>query len=278
GDFSVASIRKSLDNRFLSVVASKTRWIHDVPIKVNILAWKVRMDSLPTRLNISKRGSSSDREAEVFQVSNDDTAVAQIRLEDKQPEEKTNTDCLVYTTMYKECGHQTFRSPSSAIGFKKPIDILRFLVGLLVLSNGCLNRLRSSAYSWDTTEQHSTHELFSYKEDSNEAAFVKVGLKDDMDARSDVYVLSNGCRKCSDDNDGYYWEYTPDEAKGNVLGMETVRDQSDNTLRVSQSRFYNEKLVQTLLEGHSILSFEGSLSGDCDVEKNNKCSFIYAVG
>ncbi|GKF72691.1 hypothetical protein Tco_0208805, partial [Tanacetum coccineum] len=32
---------------------------------------------------------------EVFQVSNDDTAVAQRQLEDEQPEEKTNTDCLV---------------------------------------------------------------------------------------------------------------------------------------------------------------------------------------
>ncbi|GKD19847.1 hypothetical protein Tco_1209005 [Tanacetum coccineum] len=32
----------------------------------------------------------------------------------------------------------------------------------------------------------------------------KVGLKDYMDARSDVYVLSNGYKKCSDDNDGYY--------------------------------------------------------------------------
>ncbi|GJX96919.1 hypothetical protein Tco_0352717 [Tanacetum coccineum] len=60
-----------------------------------------------------------------------------------------------------------------------------------------------------------------------------------------------------------------DKAKGNVLGMEIVRDQSGNTLRVSQSRFYNGKLVQTLLEGHSILSLEGSLSGDCDVEKND---------
>ncbi|GJR52181.1 retrotransposon protein, putative, ty1-copia subclass [Tanacetum coccineum] len=30
-----------------------------------------------------------------YKVSNDDTAVAQRRLEDKQPEEKTNTDCLV---------------------------------------------------------------------------------------------------------------------------------------------------------------------------------------
>nr|GEW56611.1 zinc finger, CCHC-type [Tanacetum cinerariifolium] len=109
----------------------------------------------------------------------------------------------------------------------------------------------------------------------------KVELKDDMDARSDVYVLSNGYRKCSDDNNGYYWEYTPgllDKAKENVLGMEIVRDQSGNTLRVSQSRFYNGKLVQTLLEGHSILSLEGSLSEDCDVKKNGKWSCIYAVG
>nr|GEX47540.1 zinc finger, CCHC-type [Tanacetum cinerariifolium] len=150
-------------------------------------------------------------------------------------------------------------------------------------------------------EQHSAWELFSYKEDNNEATCVvaaldkiyaheslnfnntvdceviskwKAGLKDDIDARSDVYVLSNGCRKCSDESDDYYWEYTPE----NILGMEIVRDQSGNTLRVSESRFYNENLVQTLLEGHSILSLEGSISGDCDVEKNGKWSCIYAIG
>ncbi|GKE15861.1 hypothetical protein Tco_1423438, partial [Tanacetum coccineum] len=60
-----------------------------------------------------------------------------------------------------------------------------------------------------------------------------------------------------------------DKAKGNVHGMEIIRDQSGNTLRASQSRFYNGKLVQTLLEGHSDLSLEGSLLGDCDVEKND---------
>ncbi|GJT35156.1 zinc finger, CCHC-type containing protein [Tanacetum coccineum] len=99
----------------------------------------------------------------------------------------------------------------------------------------------------------------------------KAGLKDDTDSRSDVYVLSNGCRKCSNDNNGYYWEYTSDKAKGNVLGMEIVRDQSGNTVRVSQSRFYNDKSVRTLLDGHSILSLEVSLSGDYDVEKNGSC-------
>ncbi|GJY90008.1 hypothetical protein Tco_0505204 [Tanacetum coccineum] len=44
---------------------------------------------------VELQGAQGDREAEVFQVSNNDTAVAQRRLKDKQLEEKTNTDCLV---------------------------------------------------------------------------------------------------------------------------------------------------------------------------------------
>nr|GEY75254.1 zinc finger, CCHC-type [Tanacetum cinerariifolium] len=44
---------------------------------------------------VELQGDQGDRKAEVFQVSNDDTAVAQRRLEDKQLEEKINTDCLV---------------------------------------------------------------------------------------------------------------------------------------------------------------------------------------
>nr|GEV41263.1 zinc finger, CCHC-type [Tanacetum cinerariifolium] len=44
---------------------------------------------------VRDKGTQRDREAKVFQVSNDDTAVAQRQLEDKQPEEKTNMDCLV---------------------------------------------------------------------------------------------------------------------------------------------------------------------------------------
>nr|GEY32178.1 zinc finger, CCHC-type [Tanacetum cinerariifolium] len=136
-------------------------------------------------------------------------------------------------------------------------------------------------------KQHSAWDLFSYREDSNEAAFTvaavdkiyahesstfndtvacevilkwMAALKEDMDTRSDVYVAEIWATK------GLL-----DKAKGNVLGIEIVRDQSGYTptLRVSQSRFYNEKLVHNLLEGHSILSLEGSLSGDYDVEKND---------
>nr|GEU52853.1 RNA-directed DNA polymerase, eukaryota [Tanacetum cinerariifolium] len=55
GIFSVASVRKLIDDRRLSDVSSKTRWIKAVPIKVNVHACNVRLDSLPTRLNISRR-------------------------------------------------------------------------------------------------------------------------------------------------------------------------------------------------------------------------------
>ncbi|GKF36787.1 RNA-directed DNA polymerase, eukaryota [Tanacetum coccineum] len=56
GEFSVAFVRRVIDDSSLPVVSSKTKWVNVVPIKVNIHAWKVRLDGLPTRLNISKRG------------------------------------------------------------------------------------------------------------------------------------------------------------------------------------------------------------------------------
>nr|GEZ26745.1 RNA-directed DNA polymerase, eukaryota [Tanacetum cinerariifolium] len=56
GDFTVSSVRKLIDDVLLPEVSTKTRWIKAVPIKVNVHAWKVKIDCLPTRLNISRRG------------------------------------------------------------------------------------------------------------------------------------------------------------------------------------------------------------------------------
>ncbi|GKC52966.1 RNA-directed DNA polymerase, eukaryota, reverse transcriptase zinc-binding domain protein, partial [Tanacetum coccineum] len=56
GNFSVSSIRKRIDSAFLPRGDMKTRWIKEVPIKVNIHAWKVLNDYLPTRFNLSRRG------------------------------------------------------------------------------------------------------------------------------------------------------------------------------------------------------------------------------
>nr|GEY90174.1 RNA-directed DNA polymerase, eukaryota, reverse transcriptase zinc-binding domain protein [Tanacetum cinerariifolium] len=60
GEFSVASVRRLIDDKTLPVAAQKTRWVRYVPIKVNVIAWKVKSNSLPTRFNISRRGIPLD--------------------------------------------------------------------------------------------------------------------------------------------------------------------------------------------------------------------------
>ncbi|GKG39813.1 RNA-directed DNA polymerase, eukaryota, partial [Tanacetum coccineum] len=60
GEFSVASIRKVIDEKRFLGVNSLTRWVKFVPIKVNIIAWKIITDALPTRFNISRRGIEID--------------------------------------------------------------------------------------------------------------------------------------------------------------------------------------------------------------------------
>nr|GEV52076.1 zinc finger, CCHC-type [Tanacetum cinerariifolium] len=313
-----------------------------------------------TRLNIEKLdgnivqklgGSSRDREAEVFQVSNDDTTVAQRRLEDKQPKEKTNIDCLVkeqerntrlggrsrrnglvketnvtllakvkciflgyrksivgnklwrlddvtskvvlYRNMgFNESGEykKTFISYGVGTGSMHVLQRVEFEVEpqeehtFEVEPHGIFDHVVGSQEVKNQDliyyqlardrEQHLACERFRYREESNEATFVvaavekiyahesltfnnivacevvfkwKAGLKDDMVDRSDVYVLSNGCRKCSDDSDSYSWEYTP--ANGNVLGIEIVGDQSDNTLRVSQPSFTTKSWKPRVSDG-----------------------------
>nr|GEW80929.1 zinc finger, CCHC-type [Tanacetum cinerariifolium] len=121
-------------------------------------------------------------------------------------------------------------------------------------------------------ELHLACKLFEYREDNNEAAFAVAAVEKIYAHES---LTFNNIVAC----EAEIWATKGllNKAKGHVLGMKIIKDQSGYTLRVSQSRFYNEKLVQTLLEEHSILSLEGSLSGDCDVEKNGKWSCIYAV-
>ncbi|GJS10576.1 RNA-directed DNA polymerase, eukaryota [Tanacetum coccineum] len=56
GEFSVQSARSHIDDILLPTVSSSTRWVNVVPIKINIFAWKMSLDKLPTRLNLSLRG------------------------------------------------------------------------------------------------------------------------------------------------------------------------------------------------------------------------------
>nr|GEU50873.1 TMV resistance protein N-like [Tanacetum cinerariifolium] len=59
-EFSVASIWNIIDDNRLLTVDTRTLWIKYVPIKVNVLAWKIKIEAFPTRFNISRRGINID--------------------------------------------------------------------------------------------------------------------------------------------------------------------------------------------------------------------------
>ncbi|GJR32202.1 RNA-directed DNA polymerase, eukaryota [Tanacetum coccineum] len=56
GEFLVSSVRNYIDEFLLPKAGTQTRWIKLIPIKLNITAWRVCLDKLPTRLNHSSRG------------------------------------------------------------------------------------------------------------------------------------------------------------------------------------------------------------------------------
>nr|GEY70175.1 zinc finger, CCHC-type [Tanacetum cinerariifolium] len=212
---------------------------------------------------------------------------------DKQPEEDTNTDCLVkelekeYQTRWKiktgnvldSCNQRSTQCMKS--GVAKHLGI----AGIKQQNRyGSVHVLQGVEFEVEPQEDHTFEvephgnvdrwQLFSYREDSNEATFAvaavekiyahesltfndtvaceviskwNAGLKEDMDVRSDVWY-------------GFFYECKAeiwvtkcllDIAKGNILGMKIVKDQSGNTLSVSQSKFYNEKLVQTMYVGRT---------------------------
>ncbi|GJZ40520.1 RNA-directed DNA polymerase, eukaryota, reverse transcriptase zinc-binding domain protein [Tanacetum coccineum] len=55
-EFTAASARQFIDDHLLPDVSFKFSWRKIVPIKVNILAWKIKLNFLPSRLNLSRRG------------------------------------------------------------------------------------------------------------------------------------------------------------------------------------------------------------------------------
>ncbi|GKE16111.1 hypothetical protein Tco_1423688 [Tanacetum coccineum] len=55
-DFSVKSVRNLLDDSLLSSDSLPTRWVKEISIKINVFAWKVQKDKLPSRLNLSRLG------------------------------------------------------------------------------------------------------------------------------------------------------------------------------------------------------------------------------
>nr|GEV56436.1 RNA-directed DNA polymerase, eukaryota [Tanacetum cinerariifolium] len=56
GVFRVKEVRTILDEIFLPSAVDATRWVKYIPIKINVFAWRARLDRLPTRSNLVRRG------------------------------------------------------------------------------------------------------------------------------------------------------------------------------------------------------------------------------
>ncbi|GJT66730.1 RNA-directed DNA polymerase, eukaryota [Tanacetum coccineum] len=54
--FTVGSARRYIDKKLLISGSEPTRWCKVIPQKVNILAWRISLDKLPTRINLDVRG------------------------------------------------------------------------------------------------------------------------------------------------------------------------------------------------------------------------------
>ncbi|GJZ81692.1 ribonuclease H-like domain-containing protein, partial [Tanacetum coccineum] len=58
--FTVSAMRKHIESFTLSTDAEKIRWNNLIPIKLNILTWRISLDHIPTRSNLDSRGIDLD--------------------------------------------------------------------------------------------------------------------------------------------------------------------------------------------------------------------------
>ncbi|GJT65052.1 RNA-directed DNA polymerase, eukaryota, reverse transcriptase zinc-binding domain protein [Tanacetum coccineum] len=56
GSFLVSSVRKEIDKHLLVMSSAPTRWSKLMPIEVNVFIWRMLLDKLPTRSNLSDIG------------------------------------------------------------------------------------------------------------------------------------------------------------------------------------------------------------------------------
>nr|GEW78906.1 zinc finger, CCHC-type [Tanacetum cinerariifolium] len=261
-----------------------------------------RMASMNTRLNIEKlnrnivkkHGGSKQVgfkqlgpgvETGVHEVDDEKHVWFEVELQGAQGDREVKV-----SRGYNQFTYLVNGLPSSAIGFKNPIDMLAVFGWLASIKHGMLEPVKEYGFEvkplGDHTfkvkpqknidqgadlqevqtqilmeyqlardkDQHLACELFEYREDSNEVAFAFASVEKIYVHESLTFDNTVACKV----------EIRVSllvKAKGNILGLKIIRDQS---------------------EGHSILSLEGTLSGDCDVQKNDKhtgfLDFNYAMG
>ncbi|GJX08641.1 putative ribonuclease H-like domain-containing protein [Tanacetum coccineum] len=54
--YTVASARSLIDSAILETGSEATRWNRNIPIKVNVFLWRLKLNKLPSRVNLDRRG------------------------------------------------------------------------------------------------------------------------------------------------------------------------------------------------------------------------------
>ncbi|GJU36211.1 hypothetical protein Tco_1184565 [Tanacetum coccineum] len=143
-------------------------------------------------------------------VSNDDTVVAQRRLEDKQPKEKTNTDYLVkeqkkeYQTRWKI---KTGLQQQNGLVKETNVTLLAKEYGVFMKGE---YKKTFIGFDVGTVQKAGASRNETLREDSNEATFAVAAVKKIYAHESLTFNDTVACEKCSNDSNGYYWESTPD--------------------------------------------------------------------
>nr|GEW65496.1 RNA-directed DNA polymerase, eukaryota, reverse transcriptase zinc-binding domain protein [Tanacetum cinerariifolium] len=78
--FTVSTMRKHFESFTLSTYVEKIRWNNLIPIKLNILTWRISLDRIPTRSNLDSRGI--DLDSILCPVCNDEIKTSQHLLID----------------------------------------------------------------------------------------------------------------------------------------------------------------------------------------------------
>nr|GEV75133.1 hypothetical protein [Tanacetum cinerariifolium] len=215
------------------------------------------------------KGAQGDREAEVFQVSNDDTTVAQRRMDDKQLEEKTNTDCLRSTQQCMKSGvtkHLGVAGLQQQNGLVDETNVTLFAKVRCFLIQAGLSKV-----FWEEDTTKSTYLV-------NRSPSSAIGFKKPIDMLGVLHGFELEVEPLGD----HTFEVEPQDNIDQRVGLQKLLEWRrfmhesltfNNTVASTVAR---NAVTTTMAITESI--HQGSLSGDCDVKKNDKWSCIYAVG
>nr|GEU74620.1 zinc finger, CCHC-type [Tanacetum cinerariifolium] len=193
------------------------------------------------------------------------------------------------------------RSPSSAIGFKRPIDMLGVFCWLASIKQGMLEMVKVSGEYKKTfigsgvgTGSMQVLHGFEFEMEPLRDHTFEVELHENVDQGAglqEVQTQDVGDYQLARDREQHLacelFGYIEDSngAAFAVAAVKKINAHKSLTINNTVDCEVAGKAVTTTMaitgsihQGHSTLSLKDSLSGDCDVKMNGKWSYIYAVG